>query len=199
MTEKATLRPSVAFLSRTCGNHPRSWGTSPRVASGMRSSSKRVFTSSTDARWHRVSTCDWDATGIWLMEYAWTWPIWSTREWETATWRTSLCLYARDRMVALAPRQPTQVNEATSDVSTLRLTDFDIESMNPTVIATIGRKYMRDVSHQRLLALMFIEKVSLCRCLGLIVFAQSTHLPAFLLTGQTIKLPSPLSLINCQM
>lgn len=75
-------------------------------------------------------------------------------------------------MVALALRQPTQINEAISDVSTLRLADFDIESMDSTVIATIGRKYMRDVSHQRRLALMFIEKVNLCRCLGLILSAQ---------------------------
>ncbi|KUL84399.1 hypothetical protein ZTR_08837 [Talaromyces verruculosus] len=82
------------------------------------------------------------------------------------------CLFARDRMVALALRQPTQVNEATSDVSTLRLADFDIESMDSTVSATIGCKYMRDISHQRRLALMFIEKVNLCRCLGLILSAQ---------------------------
>jgi hypothetical protein len=75
-------------------------------------------------------------------------------------------------MVALALRRPTQVNEEISDVSPLRLADFHIEPIESAVIATIGCKYMRDVSRQRRLALMFIEKVNLCRCLGLILFTQ---------------------------
>lgn len=91
------------------------------------------------------------------------------------------CLFARDRMVALALRRPTQVNEAISDVPSLRLADLAVGPLDPTVIATIGCEYMRHTSHQRRLALMFIEKVNLCRCLGHILFAQ--YSPASLSTN----------------
>jgi hypothetical protein len=120
--------------------------------------------------WFWVGLCNTQAQSIGLHRDASKLDIDPTRQ--RLRRRLWWCLFARDRMVALALRRPTQVNEAISDVSSLRLADFDIGSLDPTVIATIGCKYMRDVSHQRRVALMFIEKVNLCRCLGLILFAQ---------------------------
>lgn len=120
--------------------------------------------------WFWVGLCNTQAQSIGLHRDASTLDIDPARK--RLRRRLWWCLFARDRMVALALRRPTQVNEEISDVTPLRLADFAIESIDSAVIATIGCKYMRDVSRQRRLALMFIEKVNLCRCLGLILFAQ---------------------------
>ena len=83
-------------------------------------------------------------------------------------------LYSRDRLIAMGLRRPTQVNEGTSNVPMLRLEDFDFEPYHHTVIDMFRCRQLEDVSHQKRLATMFIEKAKLCQCIGRVLFAQYT-------------------------
>jgi hypothetical protein len=58
------------------------------------------------------------------------------------------------------------------DVPALRLTDFDIRPFHPAVVQMLQCEGIEDISHQRRLGIMFIEKVKLCQCLGRVLFAQ---------------------------
>ncbi|KAJ5496274.1 Transcription factor [Penicillium fimorum] len=84
------------------------------------------------------------------------------------------CLYSRDRLIAMGMRRPLQVNDGTSSVPMLRLDDFDFEPFSPYVVAKFHCRQLQDVSHQKRLATMFIEKVKLCQCIGRVLFAQYT-------------------------
>ncbi|CAG7923877.1 unnamed protein product [Penicillium olsonii] len=84
------------------------------------------------------------------------------------------CLFSRDRLIAMGMRRPLQVNEGTSSVPMLRLDDFDFEPFSPSVIANFRCRQLEDVSHQKRLAIMFIEKMKLCQCIGRVLFAQYT-------------------------
>ncbi|KAJ5807594.1 Transcription factor [Penicillium robsamsonii] len=84
------------------------------------------------------------------------------------------CLYSRDRLIAMGMRRPLQVNDGTSSVPMLRLDDFDFEPFSPYVVAKFNCRQLQDVSHQKRLATMFIEKVKLCQCIGRVLFAQYT-------------------------
>ncbi|CAG8903159.1 unnamed protein product [Penicillium egyptiacum] len=84
------------------------------------------------------------------------------------------CLYSRDRLIAMGMRRPLQVNDGTSSVPMLRLEDFDFEPFSPYVVAKFYCRQLQDVSHQKRLATMFIEKVKLCQCIGRVLFAQYT-------------------------
>ncbi|KAJ5580215.1 uncharacterized protein N7459_006200 [Penicillium hispanicum] len=92
-----------------------------------------------------------------------------TRRLRTRLW---WCLYSRDRLIAMGMRRPLQVNEVTSNVPMLRLEDFDFEPFSPSAIALFRCRQLEDVSHQKRLATMFIEKVKLCQCIGRVLFAQ---------------------------
>lgn len=81
-------------------------------------------------------------------------------------------LYSRDRLIALALRRPTQINEGACDVPLPRLSDFDIRPFHPAVFQMLRYQQLDDVSYQRRLATMFIEKVKLCQYLGRVLFAQ---------------------------
>ncbi|PYI32830.1 hypothetical protein BP00DRAFT_393806 [Aspergillus indologenus CBS 114.80] len=81
-------------------------------------------------------------------------------------------LYSRDRLIAMGLRRPTQVNEGTSNVPMLRLEDFDFEPFHPAVIEMFRCRQLEDVSHQKRLATMFIEKAKLCQSIGRVLFAQ---------------------------
>ncbi|GIK04072.1 hypothetical protein Aspvir_008147 [Aspergillus viridinutans] len=83
-------------------------------------------------------------------------------------------LYCRDRLIAMGLRRPTQINEGTSSVPMLRLDDFDFESFHPSVIGIFRCRQLEDVSHQKRLATMFIEKAKLCQSIGRVLFAQYT-------------------------
>eukprot|EP00136_Aspergillus_niger_P004828 XP_001395164.2 Zn(II)2Cys6 transcription factor [Aspergillus niger CBS 513.88] len=83
-------------------------------------------------------------------------------------------LYSRDRLIAMGLRRPTQVNEGTSNVPMLKLEDFDFESFHPSVIEMFRCRQLEDVTHQKRLATMFIEKAKLCQCIGRVLFAQYT-------------------------
>ncbi|CRL23322.1 Transcription factor, fungi [Penicillium camemberti] len=84
------------------------------------------------------------------------------------------CLYSRDRLIAMGMRRPLQVNDGTSSVPMLKLDDFDFEPFSPYVVAKFYCRQLQDVSHQKRLATMFIEKVKLCQCIGRVLFAQYT-------------------------
>ncbi|KAJ5981721.1 hypothetical protein N7522_013349 [Penicillium canescens] len=84
------------------------------------------------------------------------------------------CLYSRDRLIAMGMRRPLQVNDGTSNVPMLRLDDFDFEPFAPSVIANYRCRQLEDVSHQKRLSIMFIEKMKLCQCIGRVLFAQYT-------------------------
>ncbi|PLB37670.1 transcription factor domain-containing protein [Aspergillus candidus] len=81
-------------------------------------------------------------------------------------------LYARDRLIAMGLRRPTQVNEGTSNVPLLRLEDFDFEPYHPAVVELFHCRQLEDSSHQKRLATMFIEKTKLCQSIGRVLFAQ---------------------------
>lgn len=81
-------------------------------------------------------------------------------------------LYTRDRLVALGMRRPTQVDERTSDVPMLTMADFDIEPFRPSVATMLGCRQLIDASHQKRLAMMFIELVKLCQCIGRVLSVQ---------------------------
>lgn len=83
-------------------------------------------------------------------------------------------LYARDRLIAMGLRRPTQVNEGTCNVPMLKLEDFDYEPFHPSVLAMFYCRQLEDVSHQKRLATMFVEKVKLCQWIGRVLFAQYT-------------------------
>ncbi|RHZ67275.1 hypothetical protein CDV55_104358 [Aspergillus turcosus] len=83
-------------------------------------------------------------------------------------------IYCRDRLIAMGLRRPTQINEGTSSVPMLRLDDFDFEPFHPAVIEIFRCRQLEDVSHQKRLATMFIEKAKLCQCIGRVLFAQYT-------------------------
>lgn len=96
------------------------------------------------------------------------------------------CLYSRDRLVALALRRPMHINEGVCDVPMLRLTDFEIRPVHPDVMRMFDCPQLDNVSHQRSLAAMFIEKVRLCQCLARVLFAQYIpHTRSFDATDKT--------------
>lgn len=92
-----------------------------------------------------------------------------TRRLRTRIW---WCLYSRDRLIAMGMRRPLQVNEGTCNVPMLRMEDFDFEPFCPSAVAQFRCRQLEDVSHQKRLATMFIEKVKLCQCIGRVLFAQ---------------------------
>lgn len=95
----------------------------------------------------------------------------SAKQLRTRLWWS---LYARDRLIAMGLRRPTQVNEGTCNVPMLKLEDFDYEPFHPSVLAMFYCRQLEDVSHQKRLATMFVEKVKLCQWIGRVLFAQYT-------------------------
>ncbi|KAJ5559303.1 hypothetical protein N7535_009531 [Penicillium sp. DV-2018c] len=84
------------------------------------------------------------------------------------------CLYSRDRLIAMGMRRPLQVNDGASSVPMLSMKDFDFEPFSSSVVSKFYCRQLQDVSHQKRLATMFIEKVKLCQCIGRVLFAQYT-------------------------
>ena len=69
-------------------------------------------------------------------------------------------------------RRPSQLNEGTSNVPMLKLEDFDFEPYHTSVTAMFHCRQLEDISHQKRLATMFVEKTKLCQCIGRVLFAQ---------------------------
>lgn len=120
--------------------------------------------------WHWVGVCNTQAHSIGLHRD----PTKSDMDPTAQRLRIRLwwTLYSRDRLIAMGLRRPTHINEGTCDVPMLRLSDFDIEPFPDSVTQLLRCRQLEDVSHQRCLATMFIEKVKLCQCLGRVLFAQ---------------------------
>lgn len=93
------------------------------------------------------------------------------------------CLFARDRLIAMGLRRPTQVNEGSSNLPMLTLDDFDSEPFHPAVIEQFHCRQLEDASHRKRLATMFIEKTKLCQCIGRVLFAQ--YIPSQFQFGMT--------------
>lgn len=91
------------------------------------------------------------------------------RMWKRIWWST----YTRDRLIALGMRRPMRVKDDDCDVPMLTLDDFEFQSFSPEIVQMVGNsEILRNVSHQRELALMFIEKAKLCLCVSHVLSAQ---------------------------
>ncbi|KAJ6104122.1 hypothetical protein N7523_010442 [Penicillium sp. IBT 18751x] len=120
--------------------------------------------------WDWIGVCNTQAHSIGLN----TDPVSSDMDIRTRRLRSRLwwCLYSRDRLIAMGMRRPLQVNEGTSNVPLPRLEDFDFEPFSSSAVALFRCRQLEDVSHQKRLATMFIEKAKLCQCIGRVLFAQ---------------------------
>ncbi|CRL29539.1 Fungal transcriptional regulatory protein, N-terminal [Penicillium camemberti] len=91
------------------------------------------------------------------------------RMWKRIWWST----YTRDRLIALGMRRPMRVKDDDCDVPMLSLDDFEFHPFSPEIVAIVGNsEILQNVSHQRELALMFIEKAKLCLCVSHVLSAQ---------------------------
>ncbi|CAG7917447.1 unnamed protein product [Penicillium olsonii] len=91
------------------------------------------------------------------------------RMWKRIWWST----YTRDRLIALGMRRPMRVKDDDCDVPMLSLDDFEFHPFSPEIVAMVGNsEILQNVSHQRELALMFIEKAKLCLCVSHVLSAQ---------------------------
>ncbi|KAL2798577.1 fungal-specific transcription factor domain-containing protein [Aspergillus keveii] len=122
--------------------------------------------------WDWIGICSTNAQSIGLNRD----PSSSNMDMRTKKLRTRLwwCLFSRDRLIAMGMRRPTQVNEGSSNLPMLKIDDFDFEPFHPAVVEKFHCRQLEDVSHQKRLATMFIEKAKLCQCIGRVLFAQYT-------------------------
>lgn len=91
------------------------------------------------------------------------------RMWKRIWWST----YTRDRLIALGMRRPMRVKDDDCDVPMLTLDDFEFQTFSPEIVKMVGdSEILQNVSHQRELALMFIEKAKLCLCVSHVLSAQ---------------------------
>ncbi|EEP76800.1 cutinase transcription factor 1 beta [Uncinocarpus reesii 1704] len=89
--------------------------------------------------------------------------------WKRIWWGT----YTRDRLIALGMRRPTRIKDEDCDVPMLQVSDFDFKPMSPSVLQVLGDvELTHNVTHQRELAVMFIEKAKLCLCISHVLSAQ---------------------------
>ncbi|KAJ6013282.1 hypothetical protein N7540_007873 [Penicillium herquei] len=91
------------------------------------------------------------------------------RMWKRIWWST----YTRDRLIALGMRRPMRVKDDDCDVPMLTLDDFEFQAFSPEIVKMVGdSEILQNISHQRELALMFIEKARLCLCVSHVLSAQ---------------------------
>ncbi|PLN82909.1 putative C6 transcription factor [Aspergillus taichungensis] len=91
------------------------------------------------------------------------------RMWKRIWWST----YTRDRLIALGMRRPMRVKDDDCDVPMLTLDDFEFQPFSPEVVSMVGdSEVLQSTSHQKELALMFIEKAKLCLCVSHVLSAQ---------------------------
>ncbi|KAJ5554475.1 hypothetical protein N7513_004434 [Penicillium frequentans] len=91
------------------------------------------------------------------------------RMWKRIWWST----YTRDRLIALGMRRPMRVKDDDCDVPMLTMDDFEFQAFSPEIVKMVGdSEILQNVSHQRELALMFIEKAKLCLCVSHVLSAQ---------------------------
>lgn len=54
----------------------------------------------------------------------------------------------------------------------LKPEDFDFEAFSPRAVALFQCRYLEDAWQQKRLAMMFIQKLKLCQCVGRVISAQ---------------------------
>ncbi|ORY07763.1 fungal-specific transcription factor domain-domain-containing protein [Clohesyomyces aquaticus] len=92
-----------------------------------------------------------------------------TRLWKRIWWST----YMRDRLIALGMRRPTRIKTEDFDVPMLTLDDFEIAAIPDTVTCIPPDcRVAKDVTMQRELAIMCIEKAKLCLCISHVLSKQ---------------------------
>lgn len=97
-------------------------------------------------------------------------------------------LYARDRMLSLIARRPTQVNMDDCTVPLLTLDDFTLRPFPAEWVRIVGGTgFPQNIHEQRQLILIFIEKVKLCFTLGRVL---STQYRAFTPNSDSISGPN---------
>lgn len=91
------------------------------------------------------------------------------RLWRRIWW----CAYTRDRLIALGMRRPMRIKDDDCDVLMLSLDDFEFKAFASEVVSMVGScELLRNVNHQKQLALMFIEKAKLCLRIGHVLSTQ---------------------------
>lgn len=89
--------------------------------------------------------------------------------WKRIWWST----YTRDRLIALGMRRPTRIKDADCDVPVLTINDFELKPFSLEVVQVMGDcEMVRNVTQQRELATMFVEKAKLCLCISQVLTAQ---------------------------
>lgn len=90
------------------------------------------------------------------------------RLWKRIWWST----FMRDRLIALGMRRPTRIKNEDFDVPMLTIEDFDIAPLSVHASSMLNCKLLQDVSMQRELAIMCIEKAKLCICISHVLSTQ---------------------------
>ena len=80
--------------------------------------------------------------------------------------------YLRDRLLALGMRRPTRITDSDYDVPMLCLEDFDIQLDKESLLVLPGCRVAGDTSLQKDLAALYIARVKLCYCIGLVLATQ---------------------------
>ena len=75
-------------------------------------------------------------------------------------------LFMRDRLVSLAMRRYTQIEQANSDIPLLELDDFDMEVLPEDIVSSTQSIFPRDIHRQMQIAQLCIEEVKLCIIIG---------------------------------
>jgi hypothetical protein len=82
-------------------------------------------------------------------------------------------IYIRDRLLALAMRQPMRISDCDFDVPMVTTNDFEPLSVSENVINFLGHSdVLQNTGHQMELIILFIERSKLCVNLGHILSAQ---------------------------
>ncbi|EEH10564.1 fungal specific transcription factor domain-containing protein [Histoplasma capsulatum G186AR] len=77
--------------------------------------------------------------------------------------RTWWILYSRDKMIALGLRRPIRLRDGEHDLDMINLDDFDLQPFPTHLWQMIGAsEVLNNPEYQRVLALLFIEKIKLC-------------------------------------
>lgn len=84
-------------------------------------------------------------------------------------------MYVRDKLLALGMRRPALILDESFDVPVLDIGDFDVCPYSDTAVRTTGDlpcEVLVNTEAQRALAVMFIQKTKLCRCMSRALKAQ---------------------------
>ncbi|KAK2812398.1 hypothetical protein FQN50_001399 [Emmonsiellopsis sp. PD_5] len=91
------------------------------------------------------------------------------RIWRRIWW----CLYIRDKLIALGMRRPTRITDGEYDLPIANLNDFEFFEFPAHLRQIVGNcEVLSNPTYQREFALLYIEKVKLCRHLHHVLSVQ---------------------------